>query len=494
LRFQVYKNGEVSEGISLEGSYMFGPDRSAVSAVSGIQFEDGFIHCSNKGQGVAGLSLLWPVDGFGEVVLSTTCLPEREEPYVLNVELARARLMQITLKREDWSLFEEKNSFSDIAHESRDLFLEALECVHEDPSKASRLADKSLEKALAFSEKLAVKHADVFLSMKIKNKGLGRHSLGCIVDPERIDDEGYRKWLLEMFGFVTIPVSWAKLEPEKGRYDFDALDKCMECLSGRRVAICVGPLVQYSEEHLPGWLTSKKRNFEKVREFAYKYITKVISRYKGYVHLWTVISGMNCMNYFEFNFDQMIEMTRAVCVAAKSEDSRSKKIIEVLRPWGEYYEMGNDTVAPLLYVDTVIQRGISFDYFGLQLHFGHSESSMMIRDMMQISAKLDSFVPVPKPLYITSVSVPSASSDDGVSESSDGGVWHEAWNEKVQSQWVDQFYRVALGKPFINSVTYGGLTDFSSGAGSGRGLVNDDMQPRKAYMSIAKLQKVILKR
>jgi len=55
---------------------------------------------------------------------------------------------------------------------------------------------------------------------------------------------------------------------------------------------------------------------------------------------------------------------------------------------------------PLVYADVVIQSGISFDAFGLVLELGKNQPGMHIRDMMQISSKLDCFATVNKPLHI----------------------------------------------------------------------------------------------
>ncbi len=167
---------------------MFGADSIPLHNSDKIRFKGGVVECKKSNNDSAGLALLWPVQGFGRILLPTTRLPERKEPYNLNVELARAELMQITLKREDWAIFEETNSFADMAHEAQKLFVESLKNI-KDPAKASSLADESLRKALAFSENLALKHAEVFLEARCRQKSLGKHSLGCCVDPRLIGNE-----------------------------------------------------------------------------------------------------------------------------------------------------------------------------------------------------------------------------------------------------------------------------------------------------------------
>jgi len=389
-----------------------------------------------------------------------------------------------------WAIFEETNSFADLAREAQELFIEALKRI-KDPPEASRLADESLKKALVFSEKLASTHADVFLEARCRKKGLGRHSLGCCIDPELIGQEKYRKWLLEMFGFVTIPVEWGKIEPEQGRFDYSQIDRCLEALAGRRLAISVGPLLCFHPDHLPKWLPHGKWEFERIRESAYDFVSRMVSRYSRYIHAWRLISGMNAFNHFGFNFEQIIEMTRTACLAARAADSKSRKIVEILLPWGEYYAADRETIPPLVYADMIIQSGINFDAFGVKLEFGIDKPGMHVRDLMQISSRLDFFAAVAKPLHITGVAIPSGS-PGGNQNPTVAGMWRKPWDQALQSEWLDMLYRIALGKPFVNSITYSSLADRDDLEIRESGLLATDYAPKEAFLTLARIQKMIL--
>ncbi len=491
MKFRVYKDGQLRNDFTLSGAYLFGADMVPFRYVETIRFKDGMLECAKKSRDAAGLALLWPVDGFGHLMLSTTRLPERDEPYILNVELARARLMQITLKREDWALFDPCDALDAQAQEAQDLFIEAMQHIR-NPEKASVLADKALAKGIEFSETLAARHAEQYLSLRFKNRGLGRHTLGCAVDPELLSNDRYRKWLLEMFGFVTIPINWAEIEKKRGLYDFDQIDRSLELLSGKRLAICAGPLLRFDTATVPQWLLDKERNFEKIRERAYEFVTRIVSRYARQIHAWRVISGMNALNCFEFSFEQTLEMTRTACLAAKSADSKSRKIVDILFPWGEYYAGSKVTVPPLVYTDMVIQSGIAFDAFGLQFHIGTNEPGMHVRDMMQISSRLDCFAAVPKPIHITGISAPDRPGS-GPAVPQLAGQWRKTWDPDVQAQWLERLYKITLGRPFVNTVTYSHLADSPSLPVAGCGLLNDKFNPKPAFMVIAKFQKAIRK-
>lgn len=492
MKFQVFKNGEPAEDFNLTAAYMFGADTIPLRESVKIKCNKGIIDCNKKGLDTAGLVILWEVEGCGKMLLPTTRLPERKEPYNLNLELARARLMQITLKREDWSMFEETSELAVNGHEAQRLFIEALKAI-KDAKKCSRLADEALKMAIECSETLALKYSEPILGTRCKNKTLGRHSLGCQVDVKRMDEENYRKRLFEMFGFVSLPISWAQIEPVAGEYDFFAVDRCIEMLTEKRVAICAGPLLCFSQKQLPVWLINKKWEFERIRDAAYKFVSEVVGRYENKVHAWRVISGMHALNCFDFNYEQIIDMTRTACLAAKSSNTKSRKMVEIVQPWGEYYATSKEAVPPLVYLDTVMQSNISFDSFALQLDLGANKPGMHIRDMMQLSSRLDCFGQLAKPLHITGVSVPGTAGT-GDTDPELAGLWKKAWSPEIQSKWIEDFYKIVLGKPFIHSVTYTQLADSADMLVPGAGLLTETLKPKKAFVSIAKLQKFILKR
>ena len=207
---------------------------------------------------------------------------------------------------------------------------------------------------------------------------------------------------------------------------------------------------------------------------------------------WRVVSGLNALNYFGFNFEQVLEMTRAANMAVKAAGDRALKIVEISNPWGEYYANEPFTIPSLVYVDMVLQSGINFDAFGIQMPFGKNSPGMHIRDMMQISAILD-FFNVSKPIYISEVAVPDSCGTNG-QECHLSGIWHKEWDQSRQALWISQLYRVALSKQFIDKVTYANLADVDDGIISGSGLLDENFEPKKAFAAIKKLQKTILNR
>jgi hypothetical protein len=198
------------------------------------------------------------------------------------------------------------------------------------------------------------------------------------------------------------------------------------------------------------------------------------------------VSGLNVYNHFGFRFEEVLEMTRAANMAVKQGSDRALKIIEIGNPWGEYYATAPNSIPPLVYMDMVVQSGITFDAFGLQMRFGKNLSGLHLRDMMQISAILDYFAPIAKPLYMTNVAVPSRNGS-GSHDGEVAGIWHGEWDQARQGQWVEQFYHIALSKPFVDTVTYSDLTDRKNSTIANGGLMTTRLEPKESFRTLKRL-------
>jgi hypothetical protein len=485
VRFLVYNKGKLTESFEPHGAYMFGADGMAIRRAQ-ISFSDGFLVCFKPTQETAGVALLWPVEGFGRILLPTACLPEREQPYNLNLELARGRLMQTIIKREDWSIFEDSDVLAALYAEAQDSFVKAIQNTADGPV-AAQLADKSLQNAVAFSEGLAARHAKTFFALRSKNRSFGRGCLGCWIAPEQVNEPAYIERLAGIFGLAMVPVNWGQIEQTRGKYDFSKTDACISILAKRKLAIGAGPLICFDERFLPKWLVQSDASFEKIRECAYEFATAAAARYTGMVRTWNVVSRLNAMNCFSFGFEQILEITRAANMAVKAAAGRAMRIIDVSNPWGEYYGQIPDTLPPVVYMDMVIQSGINFDAFGLQMRFGRDQTGMHVRDMLQISTLLDSYAPISRPIYITTVEVPGKSTA-GSCAAEVAGLWHKPWDEATQAEWLDQFYRISLSRPFIDGVIYAGLTDNKDGIVADSGLVTAGLEPKASYLALKKFR------
>lgn len=482
LRFNVFPNSDTPP-ITLDGAYVVGSDGVPIRAE--ITYANGEIRCNKRIPGPSGLCVLWPVPGFGRLMLETTRLVDRDAAYNLHVELARGRLMRISQKREEWGFYD----FPDGADYYRRIdaakakLVEAL--TADDDESAARQADAALSDAVIVGEDLSLYHADLFLKRRRSANQFVKRPFGAGVVLNR-SDEAYREFLPGAFDFAVLPVPWREMEPSEGKLRWDALDLWVNWLGQHRLHVRAAPLVSLDKTSLPDWAIDVAPNYETFRELVVAHATRMVRRFTHRVQSWECISGVHAFNTFHFSLEQLMDLTRTAALIVKQNAPRSTAIVNVIVPWGEYYARDQRTIPPALYADMCVQSGFNFDAFGLQFQFGAPVEGMLVRDLMQVSSMLDRFGSLGKPIHVTAAQVPSViqPARNPESAANGGGIWHDPWSEKVQSQWLRQFYDVAFSKPFVETVAWRDLVDGPGRIMPSGGLLHADLTPKPAYQAL----------
>ncbi len=467
ISFVVYINGRLAEKVNLNGAYVVGSDDVPLRAE--ITFKSGIITCKKRAAGPAGLALLWEVDGAGVLLLETIRVQERDRPYVLQVELARGRLLRIANKTEEWGLLEYEGTRELAARveQSRDLLIRALQA--DQPANAAKLGQDALVTALQTSEELAQFHGSAMLARRKQSTGLSRKIFGASFALDK-PTEIARKRLTGAFDFATLPINWRDIEPTEQTFNWKSLDGWVEVLSRAATGIPLRgtPLLCFTERHIPDWLYIWEHDFDTIRDLAFEHVRRVINRYGQHIQTWTVIRGIHAPTCFAFSFEQLMELTRMAAALCKQVSPRGTALVELVFPFGEYYARNQRTIPPLLYADMVVQSGVSFDGFGLRFQMGAPIDGMFARDLFAVSTVLDQFAKLGKPLHITGVEVPSQlgvrtdGESDGAHSSTSAGYWHAPWSEPIQAEWLYRFFEIALSKPFVESVCWQSLWDSSA--------------------------------
>lgn len=492
VKFEIYRDGRRVTDFQPVGAYVVGSE--SVPMTGQIAFADGLLTMSRPDNGASGLALLWDAGPVGSYVLETTRLMPREQPYVLNVELARHRLMKIIQKIEDWGLFDYTKADKLLAQfrEAQELFAQALVKLDE-PAAAAKLADETLVTAIGLSDELTLFHTEQMLTRRRLAGSFVRHIFGCRVDCG-VQNQKYREVLAASFDYAVLPMPWKVLQPQEGQYDTEQVDNWAEAMSKKRLPLIAGPLVNFDEEELPEWMFIWENDFETVRELAFEHVQRVVQRYRKVVGLWNVVAGINTNRAFTLSFEQMIEMTRLLVAQVKNVLPSARTLVTVSQPFGEYHAQSATSVTPpLLYAEMVAQAGINFDGFALELELGLPMPGMFMRDLFQVSNLIDRLSSLGRPLFITAVSIPGRSTPDpndrseGRYDPSQSGRWHRPWDPQLQADWMEAVYHVALAKPFVESVAWGNLADMGPTVPGG-GLLDDMFKPKPAFERFAQIR------
>ncbi len=487
LKFQVFEQGCPAQQWRLRNAYLVGSDHSAMRA--DVTFADGLVLCQKREVGSAALVLQHRVGDCGELTIQTCLLPERNEPYILSLELARHRLMLIYNKLEEWGMFElsDDHPVAKRIDRARRLFTEAL-CLHEsEPAQADRAASECLVAAIDASEELALAHAEILLNRRRQTNSLPRYPIGTGLSLDQ-NQERVRAALANNFDFLAMPTPWRSLAPAEGAYKWDLTDNWVEWAARARMPIVAGPVVSFEPSALPDWVYMWEHDYETVRDLLYEHTERTVNRYKGPVAIWNVAAGLHVNNHFPFSFDQVMELTRMCTMLVRKLHPASRVLIEIRQPFGEYYSTNPRSIPPLMYADLLVQNAVNFDGFVLRLLMGQAQPGQHPRDLMQLSALIDQFGTYGKSLHValgvpsepvTELMIAAPAPNEPVDPHC--GFWRKPWSQLVQSRWLEAMFHVALSKPFVESVAWSDAVDHSGIELPLSGLVSEDLQPKSSF-------------
>ena len=496
LQFKVLDNGEPPSAFPLRSAHVLGPDAVAIRAK--IHFADGLIRVEKRDSGAAALALQHDAGACGEFVVQTTLLREREEPYLLSLELARHRLMALTLKLEDWQMFElpDSHPVMDRLKRSQRLFFDALCYQSEDPARADRTAKECLEVAIDGGEELAVSYAEGLLARRretgyVPNRPIGG---GIAIDSRH---KPLRPWIREHLDFLQISTPWAQLQPRENGYAWRPLDSWLNWAYQAGVPAMVGPLVSFASGHIPDWVYVWQHSFNTLRELIYEHVENVLGRYGSTVPAWKVVSGLHVNHRLGCSFDQILELTRMTATVVKQRQPGAKALIEIDQPFGEYFAWHQQSIPPGTYAELMMQGATEFDGFVLRLLFGQAQPGQHARDLLQASMLIDHYAALGKPLHLV-IGAPSRPvTEEMVATEADErvdpecGHWRKPWSPQVQARWFDAVAHVAMSKPQVESITWLHTMDHPEMELPLSGLIGEDHQPRPITRHVAGFRRLL---
>lgn len=480
-RFAFYPHTDSGPHLDLRGAYLVGAD--GVPVKGELRAEKNQIIVDTRSPDPIGLCLLWRVPGVGTYQLETTRLLPRSEPYNLHIELVRHRLMRISIKREEWGLFDYPgmDSIAEKIDAARDTFVLALSASHR-PEFAAAKADEALAGAISASEQMCRFHAGVFLSRRQQSGGFSRPFLGVNLGAAAVKSPPKVK-LGELCDFVRVPFAWREIQPKEDGATFETYDALVKSCVKMGLGVRGGPLLNFGIANVPDWMYIWENDYEAISDFSREHVRRTVQRYSNQISNWIVASGVHAESAFAFTFEQIIDLTRMAVTITRQTAARAQILLELTQPWGEYYARNQRTVPPLLYAEMAVQSGIPFDGFGLQLLFGIDAEGFHFRDTLQISSMIDRLANLGKPIHITAVAVPN--------HGSAGGTVGQGWSDASQADWCALTLENVLSKPYVDSVTFQSLTDAQAAGIAGGGLLRDDGATKAAWHKLVQLRSAL---
>lgn len=428
------------------------------------------------------IAVRFPVEGFGEVTLYADNQGKgytpNDFPLNLNLACARTRLHRVQSALSQWT--SEGNQFSKAIQERLSKALGSLKQGEKarNNSQKARLCNDSLKESLWAGEEALFEKAQQDIQKRGRRPGF---LFGCNFFGHPRLGPKYDQLFKELFNFATVPLYWKSFEPQPGRKGFDRVDEMVNWLLKANITPKGHPLVWFHDAGIPEWL--RQKSFGAVQLFTFRRVAEITHHYQGKISYYDIINeAHDWANELGYSQEQLLEMTRLASQASRAGNPQVQRIINNCCLWAEYVATGKTYFkqedhplrSPFQYLKACISANIGFEIIGLQLYYPG-------QDMLEIHRLLERFSTLGKPIHITELGVSSSPErDEGSLLKQAGGLWHAPWSEKIQADWVEQFYTLCFSKPYIHAITWWDFADSGHFWPYG-GFLRSDLTPKESY-------------
>ncbi|HTU26414.1 MAG TPA: endo-1,4-beta-xylanase, partial [Pirellulales bacterium] len=428
----------------------------------------------------------WPIEGYGELLLGTATLMERDAPYRLSVELARGtihRLRQHLATWQGWGLTVSDRVLTPLAA-ARKEFARAV-TQQKEPAVADQFAAAAIERAVAAGDRLAQEFVEAALTARrqqaARNSALFGASLGSTaVDPAA------GAWLPEVFNTAIVPLSWREVEQHEGVRDWSVADRQIEWCREHGMRVCGGPLVQLDRTSVPDWLYLWEGDDEAVVKFAADYVREAVNRYRGKVHLWQSAARLNVNDVLSLSEEQRLRLVVIAIEAVRQTDPKVPVTLVVDQPFAEFMAERECDLSPLHFADALVRAEIGLVAIGLEINLGYWPGGTGLRDVLELGRQIDRWSMLGMPLLLT-LTMPSAAGADPLARSAAQPVPFGAKGEltvELQRQWIERLLPMLLTKPAVQGIFWNQLADNVAHDFPHGGLIDAAGKPKPAVEAL----------
>jgi hypothetical protein len=480
MRFVVHPRELLADWPEVHRAYISGVDQAAWP--TRVEVNGSQILCRRLNSDSGKLNIAWPVPGFGRPVLATASLPEREETYILAVELARGKIVQVRNQLAMWQSagMSIPDEFVPLHREAHQLLARSV-AAQDDPAEASAIAQQAIIRECQAAEALTRSYTAQRLEVRHRQYPQLPTVLGCSVGDSSLA-AAQQKQFLSAFNGAAIPLQWRYIEPEEGDYRWETYDAHVEWALANNLLLRGGPLVDLSPGGLPKWLAQWENDYWNLQSFVCDFIETVISRYLGKVRIWEVAARPNAGGALALTEENRLTLVAKILEVARQVDQEGQFLIRIDQPWGEYQARGQHKLSPMHFADALVRAGMDVSAINLEIGVGYSPLGSPSRDLIDFSRLIDQWSVLGLPLQVT-LAFPSSAEPDPNQTTDlevDARSWKAPVSEETQAGWIDEYLPLLLAKPSVVSVFWNHLSDAQPHRFPHAGLVRPDGSAKPA--------------
>ncbi|HXY33875.1 MAG TPA: endo-1,4-beta-xylanase [Planctomycetaceae bacterium] len=460
MRFLVYPPESVLAWPEVFDGYLSAADGRVFPTE--IEVTGNLLACRRSVSDSGRLHVAWPVEGYGRPVISTASLPEREEPYLLLLELARGKIAQLRDQISAWEVggMTIPEAFQAPYQEASRKFREAT-ALQDQPHRLAELCKQSLARAFEAADIAVKSYAGQRLAARRKRSPQPPAALGCSLG-QYLPGSDLGLAFREPFAAAIVPVEWKHVASAAGDAHWDLADAQLEWALANRLFVSGGPLLDLSVDGMPAWLGSWGSDLPNLQSVVCDYVETAVGRYAGRIRHWNVCARANTGGAFGLSEENRLWLVARALEVVRQVDDEVQVMIRVDQPWGEYQGRGSHRLAPLQFVDALLRAGIGLSAVDLEIAIGFRQRGSAPRDLLELSRLLDLWSILGIPLYVT-LACPSqpvaadAKATGGIEI--EQGRWKREWSEAAQADWIDELIPVLMAKQSIVGIFWMHLSD-----------------------------------
>jgi hypothetical protein len=485
IRFRVVPGARLADWPEAQGAYLTGADGRIFS--TRVELEGDVLGCRRSSSESCKLHVAYPVSGFGQPVLSTASLPERETPYVLAVELARGRIVQLRNQAATWeqSGLQIPAEYQTLMVQAQRQFGRAASGQTVDVVAAVQQAEAALVSASQAAKVLVDSYAQQSLKGRQRRYPQLATALGCQLGLAPLAAE-QGELFSALFGAVRVPMSWSSIEEVEGEYQWELQDQQLAWCEQQRLLASCGPLLDLSSGGLPMWLARWEHDPLNLQSFVCDFVETAMTRYLGRVRVWEIASRFSTGGALTLNEEQRLTLVARALEVAGQVDEESQVLVRIDQPWGEYQVRGQHRLSPLQVVDALLRSQVGLSGVNLEIASGYGPRECRYRDLFDVSRLIDSWSVLGIPLYVT-VACPSSAEPDPTAVSDlvvNAQHWPGGCTEASQAQWLSRCLPLLLSKPAVAGVFLEHFSDAVPHEYPHAGLLRRDESPKQAVEAL----------
>ncbi len=435
----------------------------------------------------------WRIGHAGPILIGTSTLMERDEPYLLEVELARGMVNNLRSQLAAWEMMGlnvPKGLASGVLEATVEFARAAT--TQDDPPTAADWALRCLATTITTMARLADEYARQALALRRKQPRPLNSWFGVHLGTEVPTGTASRR-LANTFNVVSVPMTWRTIEAVEGRRDWKQVDAQTEWAQSVGLRICAGPLLELDDRGVPDWTYLWEGEFESLLGFMLDHVRKVVERYRGKVHLWQVAARMTHGHALGLNEEARLQVAAKAVTTARELDPTTPIVVSFDQPWAEYMASEQLDLAPLHFADALVRADLGLSGIGLEINVGYHPGGSLHRGPLAISRLIDNWSVLELPLMVA-LTLPSSAAND---PKTNGKVrvlssQPEEVTPASQREWIERHVPLVLAKSAVQVVVWNQLSDAAPHHYPHAGLFDTDNKPKPALEALKKIRQKFL--